>query len=170
MNKLIFLLSIGLAALIGAARSPVSAVQPDTRQTADELFTTISALDSAVFGALNNCITPWQLQKHASFFAPDVELYHDTGGVTWNRQDMIANTEKYVCGHFRRELVPGSLRVFRIKDFGAIAQGTHRFCQFKAGTCDGLADFAIIWHLQDGEWRITRVLGYGRRSSEAGAL
>ena len=31
-----------------------------------------------------------------------VEFYHDTGGVTWTRQDMIANTEKYVCGKFRR--------------------------------------------------------------------
>jgi hypothetical protein len=76
---------------------------------------------------------------------------------------MLANTEKYVCGSFRRELVPGSLRVYPIKDFGAIAQGTHRFCQFKSGTCDGAADFLIVWRNQSGTWNITRVLSYGHR-------
>jgi len=36
---------------------------------------------------------------------------------------MIANTEKNVCGKFRRELVLGSLEVFQVKDFGAIERG-----------------------------------------------
>jgi hypothetical protein len=129
------------------------------------LFDTVAALDTAVFDAFNRCSAQGQLQKHAAYFAPDVEFYHDTGGVTWNRRDMLANTEKYVCGSFRRELVPGSLRVYPIKDFGAIAQGTHRFCQFKTGKCDGAADFLIVWRNRDGEWAITRVLSYGHRPS-----
>jgi len=58
----------------------------------------ISALDTAVFDSFNDCSSPGQLEKHASYFTPGVEFYHDTGGVTWTRQDMIANTEKYVCG------------------------------------------------------------------------
>jgi hypothetical protein len=130
----------------------------------DALFDTVSALDSAVFDAFNNCSSPDQLRKHAGYFAPDVEFYHDTGGVTWTRQDMLANTQKYVCGKFRRELVPGSLKVFPVKDFGAIAQGVHRFCQFETGNCEGLADFVIVWRNQAGNWQITRVLSFGHRS------
>jgi hypothetical protein len=82
---------------------------------------------------------------------------------------MIANTEKFVCGKFRRELVPGSLKVFAIKDFGAIASGSHRFCQFSTagteGTCEGLADFNMIWRLKDNQWHITRVLSFGHRAN-----
>jgi hypothetical protein len=79
---------------------------------------------------------------------------------------MLANTEKYVCGKFRRELVPGTLKVFPVKDFGAIAQGTHRFCQFADGKCEGLADFVVVWSNQNGHWQITRVLSYGHRANK----
>jgi hypothetical protein len=136
---------------------------PGAAGSADNLSVTIAALDTAVFDSFNQCKSPDKLQKHAGFFAPDVEFYHDTGGVTWTRQEMIANTEKNACGNYSRELVPGSLRVFPIGDFGAIAQGVHRFCQFATGKCEGLADFVMVWRNQDGAWQITRALSYGHR-------
>lgn len=132
----------------------------------DPLFKTVAALDAAVFAAFNNCSAAGQLEIHAGFFAPDVEFYHDTGGVTWTRDEMLANTQKNVCGHFRRELVPGSLKIFPIKDFGAIELGSHRFCQFKTGDCEGLADFMIVWRNQGGDWKITRVFSYGHRANK----
>ena len=150
---------IGVTSQIAFAASAPPAIAPP----GDALFGTISALDTEVFDAFNKCSSPAQLQKHASFFAPDVEFYHDTGGVTWTRKEMLAKTRKNVCGNFRRELVPGTLKVFLIKDFGAIEVGSHRFCQFATGKCDGLADFAIVWSHQTGHWLITRVLSYGHR-------
>ena len=129
------------------------------------LAQTIAALDAAVFDAFNRCADPAQLDRHASHFDPAVEFYHDTGGVTWTRDEMLANTRKYACGNYTRELVPGSLRVHPVKDFGAISQGTHRFCQVVDGRCDGIADFTMVWRLQDGQWRITRVLSYGHRAA-----
>ncbi len=102
---------------------------------------------------------------HSSYFAPDVEFYHDTGGVTWTRDAMIANTGKNVCGHFRRQLVAGSMKVYPIKDFGAIETGVHEFCQIGADKCEGIADFTIVWRLKDGAWQITRVLSYGHRAN-----
>ena len=134
-----------------------------TPVTPGPLFDTIAALDTQAFAAFNTCAQPGQLQKHADFFSETVEFYHDTGGVTWNRKEMLANTEKYVCGNFRRELVPGSLRVYPIKDFGAISQGVHRFCQFKSGVCEGEADFLMVWRHEGGRWTITRVMSYGHR-------
>ena len=57
----------------------------------DPLFETVAALDAEVFAAFNNCSAAGQLEKHAGYFAPDVEFYHDTGGVTWTREQMIAS-------------------------------------------------------------------------------
>ena len=136
MKKLIPLIAVLIAATTsGTSAASASSDEPTTHRAADPLFDTISALDTAVFDAFNSCSSPGQLQKHASYFAPDVEFYHDTGGVTWSRQEMLANTEKNACGNFRRELVPGTLKVFPIKGFGAIEQGSHRFCQFASGKC-----------------------------------
>ncbi|MFC5593152.1 nuclear transport factor 2 family protein [Lysobacter niastensis] len=152
-------------AMSGAAAAGSSDDQP-AMQPAGSLRDTVAALDAAVFDAFNLCSTPAQLDRHAGYFASDVEFYHDTGGVTWSRTKMLQNTAKHVCGKFRRELVPGTLKVFPIKDYGAVAQGAHRFCQFNSGKCEGMADFVIVWHNQNGRWKITRVLSYGHRPND----
>ena len=153
-----------LTAVLALLAAPV-AVADEAADAAPALETTIAALDAAVFDAFNRCAEPGQLDRHARYFDPAVEFYHDTGGVTWTRDAMLANTAKYVCGNFTRELVPGTLKVTPIKDFGAIAQGVHRFCQTASGKCEGLADFTIVWRNQNGKWEITRVLSYGPRAS-----
>lgn len=159
MSKTGLLLSSLL--LLASAADAVAAEGQASSALTDE----ISALDSKVFDAFNHCAEPGRLDEHASYFSPDVEFYHDTGGVTWTRDEMIANTRKYVCGNFTRELVPGTLKVYPVKDFGAISQGVHRFCQLASGQCEGLADFVIVWRQQAGKWEITRVLSYGHRAA-----
>jgi hypothetical protein len=149
--------------LVTACSTPHQSPNTLASESGGALFDTISALDAEAFSAFNTCATPGQLQKHGTYFSADVEFYHDTGGVTWSRKEMLANTEKYVCGNFRRELVPGSLRVYPINGFGAITQGVHKFCQFKSGTCEGAAEFVIVWRNDGGKWSITRVLSYGHR-------
>jgi hypothetical protein len=153
------LLSLSLIGGCGTAPPAPSA------ETSGQLYETVLALDREAFTAFNTCAVPGQLQKHAAFFSEGVELYHDKGGVTWTRTEMLANTEKYVCGNFSRELVQGSFRVYPIKDFGAIAQGVHKFCQFKSGACEGAAEFLIVWRQQGNTSSITRVLSYGHRPS-----
>ena len=155
--------ALAALAFLAACANLRQSASVQSQETSGPLFDTISALDAAAFEAFNTCANPGQLQKHADYFSADVEFYHDTGGVTWNRREMLANTEKYVCGNFRRELIPGSFRVYPIKDFGAIAQGVHKFCQFKSGTCEGAAEFLIVWRKEGGKWSITRVLSYGHR-------
>lgn len=130
-----------------------------------DLAATIAALDTAAFAAFNDCAAPGKLDEYASYFAPDVEFYHDLGGVTWTRDAMIAQTRDNVCGKFQRELVPGTLKIWPIKDYGALARGEHRFCHFKPGgtthPCEGRAEFTILWHRQGGAWTITRAFSYG---------
>jgi hypothetical protein len=147
-----------LVACVGVAATARAA--PGT-----ELEPTIAALDAAAFAAFNDCAAPGRLDRYASFFAPDVEFYHDLGGVTWTRDAMIEQTRRNVCGKFQRELVEGTLKVWPIKDFGALERGEHRFCQFKAGgtthPCEGRAEFTILWRKQGDAWTITRVFSYG---------
>lgn len=129
-----------------------------------ELMSTIAALDGAAFDAFNHCEAPAQLDRYASFFEPDVEFYHDLGGVTWTREVMIAQTRANVCGKFQRELVPGTLKVWPIKGYGALARGEHRFCHYKPGgqthPCEGRAEFTILWRHRDDKWTITRAFSY----------
>lgn len=156
-----------IAALVistGALRASAS----DTHGHANTLYSAIAAQDAIAFDHFNHCDEPGRLDRHASHFVPDVEFYHDTGGVTWTRENMIDNTRQYVCGNFRRELLPGTLQVYPVKDFGAISQGTHRFCQIASGQCEGIAEFTMVWRQQEDGWKITRVLSYGHRAAVPG--
>ena len=153
------------ACLLLLAAMPLAQATEATTASQEQLSALITQLDNEVFDAFNLCSDPAQLQKHAGYFDVNVEFYHDTGGVTWTRDEMLTNTAKYACGNFTRELVSGTLKVYPIKDFGAIAQGVHRFCQAASGKCEGLADFTLVWRQQNGQWQITRVLSYGHRAS-----
>ena len=159
------LLSFLFIATLQAPLAIAADAVPADGQAPQPLFGEISALDTQVFDAFNHCAEPGRLDEHAGYFSPDIEFYHDTGGVTWTRDEMIASTKKYVCGHFTRELIPGTLKVYPVKDFGAISQGVHRFCQLDSGKCEGLADFVIVWRQEQGRWQITRVLSYGHRAT-----
>lgn len=163
MKSVLFIAAVGLITPFHTADvQAAEAVRPAS------LAETIAGLDEATFDAFNRCSDPAQLERHASFFAENVEFYHDNGGVTWNRADMLANTKKHVCGNFTRELVPGTLAVHPIKGFGAIELGSHRFCQAVSGKCEGLADFTIVWQQSESGWKITRVLSYGHRPNVSG--
>jgi hypothetical protein len=157
------LLALALAGF--AAASPAADVaEPDAG-----LAARIAALDAAAFDAFNHCELRGELERYASFFEPDVEFYHDLGGVTWTRDAMIAQVRENVCGKFQRELVPGSLKVWPIKDYGALARGEHRFCHYKAGgtthPCEGGAEFTILWRRKGDAWTITRAFSYGHGSN-----
>lgn len=128
------------------------------------LFATVSRLDTGLFDTFNHCRSPAELRKHASYFAPDVEFYHDKGGATRSRHEYIARTKTNACGVYRRELVAGSLEVFPVKGYGAIEQGRHRFCNIRSGRCFGVGRFLILWHHLPGKWEITRAFSYGHHA------
>ncbi|TFW16689.1 nuclear transport factor 2 family protein [Duganella callida] len=139
-----------------------------TAYAADDatLSATLSRIDTEMFDAFNQCDKPGELDKYASYFDAAIEFYHDNGGVTWTRDAMIANTAKYVCGHYSRRLVPGSLKVIPVKDFGAITTGSHVFCQSGSGKCEGIAEFTMVWRYKDDVWQVTRALSYGHRPNQ----
>ena len=144
--------AIALAAALLAAPAPLPA---------DTLTKEIRALDAKVFDAYNRCDLP----AFSSYFDPKVAFYHDTGGATFDRDAMVDGVRKNICGKVKRELIPSTFRVYPIKDYGAIEEGEHRFCELATGHCGDIAKFVMIWTKQGGAWSITNVLSYGHRAA-----
>ncbi|CAM3269010.1 DUF4440 domain-containing protein [Sphingomonas antarctica] len=145
------MIPITIAAALLAASPSVTGADPLTAE--------IRAMDTKVFDAYNRC----DLDTFAAAFDPKVAFYHDTGGATFDRDTVVANTRKYICGKVRRELIPTTFHVYPIKDYGAIEEGEHRFCELATSRCEGIAKFVIVWVKQANAWHMTNVLSYGHR-------
>lgn len=144
--------TIALAAVLAVGSAP-AAVDPLTQE--------IAALDGKVFDAYNNCDLP----AFSGYFDPKVAFFHDSGGATFERDAMVDGVRKYICGKVRRELIPASFRVYPVKDYGAIEESEHRFCELATQRCEGIAKFVMVWAKRDGAWQITTVLSYGHRAA-----
>jgi Domain of unknown function (DUF4440) len=143
-----------------------------------KLFETMQEVDSQLFEAANRC----DYEKLTEMVDENLEFYHDRGGLTQGRKAFLESIKNNTCGVMIRELVPGALEVYPIKDYGAIEIGVHRFHhpghekEFPAAKQLGMtrfldpgatewpvgeAKFLHIWQLKDGHWKLTRVVSYG---------
>ena len=148
-----------LLALLALPAAQVPAQTGPGEQSPEELKRTLTALDAALFDSFNRC----DLEKFASFFADDLEFYHDKGGLTRTRQSLVESIRNNICNKVRREVVAESLEVHPIPGFGAVQMGTHSFYELNApkGSAPvGLARFVHLWQQKDGAWKVTRVISY----------
>jgi hypothetical protein len=63
----------------------------------------------------------------------------------------------------RRDLAPGTLKVYPLKTYGAVETGIHLFCDAKLPKCSdgsGVGRFTMLWEFRDGVWLLTRVISY----------
>ena len=158
MNKLFFLL-LPIIALC-TVRANAQALQSIKSQ--EELNKVVAALDAALFDSYNRC----DLEKNATFFADDVEFYHDQGGVTLGKEKLIESIKKNICGKVTRELVAGSLQVYPMKGYGAVEMGVHRFHHpgHEDTEAVGEGKFIHLWQYKNGAWKVTRVISYDHHS------
>lgn len=142
---------VTLGSLLAFAQAPSSS-------TGDSgtLFTTIKALDAKLFDAYNTC----DLQTVGSLVSEDLEFYHDKTGLAVGRQNLLDALKANICGKVTRQLVPGSLEVYPIADYGAVEIGVHTFHHPNDPTNVGEAKFVMLWHQKDGHWQITRVISF----------
>jgi hypothetical protein len=136
-------------------------------QTDDQVKELIFQKDSLFWVAYNNCDVP----AMGSALTDDVEFYHDKGGPSFGRDTLMAIIKKNLCGNgnfrLRRAAVKGTVNVFVMhssdKVYGAIISGQHVFYVNEKGKkefLDGLARFAQLWILKEGEWKMSRILSY----------
>jgi hypothetical protein len=149
-------LAIALLILFSACSTSrnvkVSPYVPDSQS----LYDTIVKWDSIYFTAYNTC----DQARQRSIFSDSLEFYHDKGGLSTSKSDIMEALQKNICGKVTRELVPGSIEVYPIKAFGAIEMGIHRFHnnQEPPGTPSHPGKFVIVWQHTNNTWKITRVI------------
>jgi ketosteroid isomerase-like protein len=126
----------------------------------DTLYQTIRKLDSLMFDAMNR----QDLDAMMSYFHPDLEFYHDKGGM-----DNLAQTREKTKTLFknnvntglRRTLIASSLKVYPVPGFGAIQDCLHQFCHKENGKDDcGTFKNIMVWKQTPNGWKVIRVLSY----------
>ena len=121
----------------------------------DILYQTVIRLDSTFFNAYNTC----DIARQAEFYSDSIEFYHDKGGLTTSKQEILDATRKNICGKVTRELVKGSIEVSPIAGYGAVEIGMHMFHNNQEkNQIPHPSRFVIIWQNRDGKWMITRVI------------
>lgn len=151
-----FLRSVVVVLLVMGAVLPQSGYaqfKPDD----PALYDTILRQDSLFFSAYNTCSV--HLREYADFYADSLEFYHDKGGLSTSKKDLVEATKKNICGKVTRELVAGSVEVYPIAHYGAIEIGFHKFHNSEEPNALSKPDrFVVVWRRTDQGWKITRVI------------
>lgn len=152
----------GVLTLLVIASVPLRAqtVTESDPSTSGPLYDELARMDSILFDA---AFVTCDAAKTNALFTDDVEFYHDKTGL--ERGQQVRDSFKRLTAScprdrgIRRELVAGSLRVYPIKDYGAVQMGIHRFIERGAPTYT-VARFVTLWQSKDGGWIIPRVLSF----------
>lgn len=150
-----------LAALLTACASASAESAPEP--VSAPLTLEVTALDAQLTAAFD----AHDLPALMALFADDLEFFHDTGGL-----QHFAEVKAGFGGLFgqnngiHRTLVPGTLKVYPIKDYGAIELGSHRFCHIESPIENAKEDcgtfaFVHVWRRSAAGWKIARVVSYG---------
>jgi len=152
IKQQLFLTALMLLLITGLSKAQ-SVAEPK-----NDLYTEIAKMDSILFTAFNKR----DAVQFKKFFNDSLEFYHDKGGLTGYDQTVnFLNSLIESKSDLKRELVPGTLEVYPIPNYGAMEIGSHRFCHTENGKQDcGTFKFVHIWQKKDGQWKITRVVSY----------
>lgn len=164
---------LAAALLLIALANPVLAQRAGPAQT-QAMHDEIVAADLALFSAFfDRC----DVESLKTMVSDDLEMFHDKNGYMTKSGkefiDGIASTcarqktgEDYRA---RRELVPGTLEVYPLNNYGAVEIGVHRFYQLLPGKPEKLVEvsqFTHIWKKEDSGWKLARVLSYDHKLTE----
>ena len=122
------------------------------------LYKVIQQQDSLLFTAFNNR----NIEGMSKFFSTELEIYQDNTGVRNYAETISAFKDLFSKDYLlTRTLVPGTLEVYPIKDFGAIETGLHRFSHIENGKPESAVfKFMDIWEKTAKGWMIKRLITY----------
>ena len=143
----IFLL---LAILLGAIIDSLAQVPEDS-----ELYQKILDLDAAYFDAYNTC----DIEGQARLLDDSLEFYHDQGGLSTSKAEILESIRQNICGKVSRSLVDGSVEVHEIKGFGAVELGLHRFFNREEPDAESKPSrFITVWKQDGDHWLMHRII------------
>lgn len=139
--------------------------------TTPERVAEVKAADAQLFGAIFDAC---DIDTAATLMTPDVRFIHDKWGQTANDRAALVDALKGGCKNqaagtdfkSRREIVPGTQRVYALNSYGAVEMGTHRFYALLPGKPERLtevSDFVILWKHIDGKWQMAEAISYNHQ-------
>jgi ketosteroid isomerase-like protein len=162
-----------LILILAAASSPAFAQRAGPAQTQQQ-FDEVAAADQALFSAFfDRC----DMETLAKMVTDDFEMFHDKNGYMTKSGKEFLDGIKATCARqktgedyrARRELVPGTLKVYPLDNYGAIETGVHRFYQLLPGKPEKLVEvsqFTHVWKKEEGVWKLARALSYDHRLTD----
>lgn len=161
---------ITLLLLVLAGAHPAFAAEKSPSELTAEVLSAETALYRAVF---DEC----DADQLSAIVAPELEFFHDKGGqVARTGQEFVSairgSCENQRTGKetkTRRELIPGSVVVYRMGNYGALAVGMHRFFHLPPGKAEiptEQARFANLWRLDKERWLLARVFSFEHQPSQ----
>ena len=158
MQKILWIkgafLIVGSFLLINLSAAQEKKVAP----TSTALFNKIALLDSVLFDAFNN----QRMDIFKPMFSNDLEWFQDNEGLI-TYETVFTNFGNSFNKEFKlnRKLVPGSLEVYPLKNYGAMEIGLHQFRHIENGKEEvGTFKFLMIWKQENDIWKISRVVSY----------
>ena len=120
-----------------------------------EIYDVIVSKDKEYFDAYNTC----DMKTQGSLFSENIEFFHDKGGLSTSKQEILAALERNICGKVTRTLIPGSIEVYPINDYGAIEIGYHKFYNNQEpNAISNPSKFIMVWKKEGEEWIISKVI------------
>lgn len=120
-----------------------------------ELYQTLLQLDATYFEAYNSC----NLEVQSQMMDNALEFYHDQGGLSTSKSELITAIKANICDRVTRQLVPESLEVYEIKDFGAVSIGYHRFFnKLEPDAPSKPSRFVTVWKKYPDRWTMYRII------------
>lgn len=119
------------------------------------LYQKILALDAAYFEAYNTC----DIDGQAGLLDESLEFYHDQGGLSTSKTEILESIRENICGKVSRSLVKGSVEVHEIKGFGAVELGLHRFFNREEPDAESKPSrFITVWKQDGDHWLMHRII------------
>ena len=128
---------------------------PEYKPSNQALYDSILAMDKKYFDAYNNC----DLETQAKIYAEDLEFYHDLGGLETDKDKLIKALKDNICDKVTRQLVEGSMEVYPIASYGAVAEGYHTFFnKLEPNAPQKPSKFITIWKNTEEGWKMSRIV------------
>jgi len=120
-----------------------------------KLHDEIVQMDRIYFDAYNTC----DMKTQAALYDENIEFFHDKGGLSTNKKELLKALEDNICNKVTRTLIKGSIEVYPINNYGAIQIGYHKF--FNKEEPDAIptpSKFIMVWKKTNNNWKITKVI------------
>ncbi len=119
------------------------------------LYSKIDSMDKVFFDAYNAC----DIEKQSSIFSDSIEFFHDKAGLINSKSAILKATKENICGKVTRYIIPRSIEVYPINNYGAVEIGFHRFYNNQEPDAESKpSKFIIIWKKENENWKITKVV------------